>query len=70
MEQDMAVGQETGNTGGDIKKANKVFAAEMNVVALEYKERITTQAYEEAVRLFEATNSIGLAEAVVSLLEG
>jgi fructose-bisphosphate aldolase class II len=62
--------QETGNTGGDIKKANKVFAAEMNVVALEYKERITTQAYEEAVRLFEATNSIGLAEAVVSLLEG
>ncbi|MBW1979759.1 MAG: class II fructose-bisphosphate aldolase [Deltaproteobacteria bacterium] len=59
---------ETGNTGGNIKKANKAFAAELNRVAPEYKERITSQAYEEAIRLFEATNSAGLAEKVISLL--
>ena len=56
--------QETGNTGGNIKKANKVFAAKMNALPLSFKRRITEHAYEEAIRLFEATKSIGLAEAV------
>jgi fructose-bisphosphate aldolase class II len=60
--------EETKNTGGDIKKANKVFAPDMNALAVEYKERITRQAHEEAIRLFEATNSVGLAETVISLL--
>jgi fructose/tagatose bisphosphate aldolase len=55
---------ETGNTGGDIKKANKVFAARMNAIPAVYKERLTQHAYEEAIRLFEATRSIGLAESV------
>lgn len=60
---------ETGNIGGNIKNANKVFAAKLNAIAPEYKERITAHAYEEAVRLFEATHSIGLADAVWKELE-
>ena len=52
----------TGNTGGEIKKANKAFAAKMNALPVAAKRRITDHAYEEAVRLFEATRSIGLAE--------
>ncbi|MGQ9670367.1 MAG: class II fructose-bisphosphate aldolase [Desulfosoma sp.] len=60
---------ETGNIGGNIKNANKVFAAKLNAIGPEYKERITAHAYEEAVRLFEATHSTGLAEAVWQELE-
>ena len=59
---------ETGNVGGNIKKANKVFAAKLNAIPPQYKERIIRQAEEEAIRLFEATNSIGLAEEVWSLI--
>lgn len=59
---------ETKNTGGNIKNANKPFAARFNALPREYKQRITDHACEEAVRLFEATNSIGLAEEVWSLL--
>ncbi len=59
---------ETGNTGGDIKKANKVFAAQMNAIPTAYKRRISEHAYEEALRLFEATRSIGLADDVWKLL--
>lgn len=59
---------ETGNTGGDIKKANKAFAARFNVLSTEYKNRITAQTFEEAIRLFEATHSIGLAEGVWDFL--
>jgi fructose/tagatose bisphosphate aldolase len=62
--------EETGNTGGNIKKANKAFTAELNALPGEYKDRITNQAYEEAVRLFEATNSAGLAGEVFTLLTG
>jgi fructose/tagatose bisphosphate aldolase len=61
--------EETGNTGGNIKKANKAFSAELNALPPEYKERVTSQAYQEAIRLFEATNSAGLAEQVTSFLE-
>ncbi|MEJ5366518.1 MAG: class II fructose-bisphosphate aldolase [Desulfosoma sp.] len=60
---------ETGNVGGNIKNANKVFAPQLNAIGAEYKERITAHAYEEAVRLFEATHSIGLADAVWEELE-
>jgi len=59
---------ETGNTGGDIKKANKEFAAKMNALPLSFKKRITDHAYEEAIRLFEATRSIGLADSVWTFL--
>jgi fructose/tagatose bisphosphate aldolase len=55
---------ETGNTGGNIKNMNKVFAHKMNALPTEYKQRTTAHAFEEAVRLFEATRSAGLAEAV------
>ncbi len=55
---------ETGNTGGNIKKANLAFAAKLNAVPAHCKERISAHAYEEALRLFEATHSIGLADAV------
>jgi len=55
---------ETKNTAGNIKNANKPFAALMNAVPLQYKKRITDHAYEEALRLFEATHSIGLADGV------
>ncbi len=57
---------ETKNTGGNIKSANQAFAAKMNAIPLQYKKRITDHAYEEALRLFEATHSIGLAESVWS----
>ncbi len=55
---------ETKNTGGNIKKANQVFAPFFNVIPLDCKERIYGHAYEEAVRLFEATQSAGIADSV------
>jgi fructose-bisphosphate aldolase class II len=55
---------ETKNTGGNIKNANQPFAAKMNAIPLMYKKRISDHAYEEALRLFEATRSAGLAESV------
>lgn len=55
---------ETNNKGGNIKNANKVFAPRFNALPLEDKERITRHAYEEALRLFEATHSIGIADSV------
>lgn len=60
--------EETGNTGGNIKKANKAFADQLNAVTEECRERINVQACEEAIRLFEATNSAGLAGEVIALL--
>ncbi len=63
-EEIMAWAVETKNTGGNIKSANKAFVAKINAIAPAYKKRITDHAYEEAVRLFEATHSIGLAESV------
>nr|HID59295.1 hypothetical protein [Desulfobacterales bacterium] len=60
---------ETGNTGGNIKKANKVFAEALNSIDRAYKDRITSQAYEEAIRLFEAANSIYLAPKVMKYLK-
>ncbi|MHC1729147.1 MAG: class II fructose-bisphosphate aldolase [Syntrophobacteraceae bacterium] len=59
---------ETQNTGGNIKKANKVFAPIFNALPVEYKKRTTDHAYEEAVRLFEATHSIGIADSVWEFL--
>lgn len=59
---------ETGNTGGNIKKANAAFAAKMNAIAGCYKKRITDHACEEALRLFEATRSIGLVDTVWELI--
>ena len=45
----------TDNSGGNIKKANAPFSAFFNVLPTVYKKRITEHAYEEAIRLFEAT---------------
>jgi len=61
--------KKTGNTGGNIKKANKAFADKFNALDKKYKDRITAQAYEEAIRLFEATNSIFLADEVFKYLK-
>lgn len=55
---------ETKNTGGNIKNANKVFSSAFNALPLEYKKRITVDSYQEALRLFETTHSIGIAESV------
>jgi fructose-bisphosphate aldolase class II len=55
---------ETKNTGGNIKKANAPFAAKMNALSTKYKRRVADHAYEEAIRLFEATRSTGLADSV------
>ncbi|NTW35714.1 MAG: class II fructose-bisphosphate aldolase, partial [Syntrophobacteraceae bacterium] len=55
---------ETNNTGGNIKNANSVFAPLFNALPSCFKRRISDHAYEEAVRLFEATRSIGLADTV------
>ena len=55
---------ETGNTGGNIKKANKQFSDRFNTLDEPYKRRITVHVYEEAIRLFEATKSIMLADKV------
>jgi len=60
---------ETGNTGGNIKNVNKAFAAQLNAIPLACKARISDHAYEEAVRLFEATHSVGLADTVWKFLE-
>jgi fructose/tagatose bisphosphate aldolase len=54
----------TQNTGGNIKKANQAFTAQLNTVPQSAKQRISEQAYEEALHLFEATHSVGLAESV------
>ena len=59
---------ETGNTGGNIKNANKVFISKLNAIPVACKKRITDHGYEEALRLFEATHSIGLAESVWDFL--
>ena len=59
---------ETKNTGGNIKNANKVFAARFNALPLAYKRRTTEHSYEESIRLFEATHSIGLADTVWEIL--
>lgn len=55
---------ETKNTGGNIKNANKAFLAKLNNISACYKRRISDHAYEEALRLFEATRSAGLADTV------
>lgn len=55
---------ETNSTGGNIKNANKPFAPQFNSLSTACKRRISEHAYEEAVRLFEATRSIGLADTV------
>lgn len=60
--------KETNNTGGNIKNANKSFAPFFNALPIEYKKRTAEHAYEEAVRLFEATHSIGLADSVWEFL--
>jgi fructose/tagatose bisphosphate aldolase len=62
--------KETGNTGGNIKNANKVFAPQLKAIAAQYRMRITAHAYEEAIRLFEATRSVGLADSVWELAGG
>jgi fructose/tagatose bisphosphate aldolase len=59
---------ETGNTGGNIKNANKSFMAQLNAIPQVYKRRISDHAYEEALRLFEATRSVELADTVFELL--
>jgi len=55
---------ETNNGGGNIKKANQPFAPMFNALPIPFKNRIAEHAFEEAVRLFEATHSINLADSV------
>jgi len=55
---------ETKNGGGNIKKANQPFAPFFNALPLAYKKRISEHCYEESVRLFEATHSVGIADSV------
>jgi fructose/tagatose bisphosphate aldolase len=64
----LAWANETKNTGGNIKKANQVFASKMNALPQCIKKRISDHAREEAIRLFEATRSIGLADSVLEFL--
>jgi fructose-bisphosphate aldolase class II len=59
--------KETGNTGGNIKNVNKAFTAQLNAIPEVCKKRISDHSYEEALRLFEATRSAGLAESVWEL---
>ncbi|MGC9196627.1 MAG: class II fructose-bisphosphate aldolase [Syntrophobacteraceae bacterium] len=58
----------TDNRGGNVKKANAPFAPFFNTLAPVYKKRITDHAYEEAIRLFEATHSAGIADSVWEFL--
>ena len=55
---------ETQNMGGNIKNANKAFAPMFKALAPQYKLRTAEHAFEEAIRLFEATHSIGIADSV------
>lgn len=59
---------ETDNSGGNIKKANAPFAPLFNVLPTVYKRRISEHVYEEAIRLFEATHSAGIADSVWEFL--
>ncbi len=59
---------ETKNGGGNIKNANEPFAPSFNALPPIYKKRIAEHAYEEAVRLFEATHSILVADSVWEFL--
>ncbi len=59
---------ETDNRGGNIKNANAPFAPFFNALPPAYKKRITYHAYEEAIRLFEATHSVGIADSVWEFL--
>lgn len=59
---------ETNNSGGNIKKANQPFAPMFNALPAVYKKRISEHSFEESVRLFEATHSIGIADTVWELL--
>jgi hypothetical protein len=59
---------ETNNGGGNIKKANQSFAPMFNALPVSFKERIAEHAFEEAIRLFEATHSINLADSVWDFL--
>ena len=61
---------ETKNTGGNIKNMNLPFSAKFNALPEAVKDRITAHAYEEALRLFEATHSIGLADTAWECLAG
>ncbi|MFP5213317.1 MAG: class II fructose-bisphosphate aldolase [Acidobacteriota bacterium] len=54
----------TNNTGGNIKKANMAFMGKLNAISQAERARIDAHGFEEAVRLFEATQSIGLADTV------
>ncbi|MDR3570292.1 MAG: class II fructose-bisphosphate aldolase [Syntrophobacteraceae bacterium] len=59
---------ETDNRGGNVKKANAPFAPYFNVLPPVYKQRISAHVYEEAIRLFEATHSAGIADSVWEFL--
>ena len=59
---------ETDNRGGNVKKANAPFAPYFNVLPAVYKQRISAHVYEEAIRLFEATHSAGIADSVWEFL--
>lgn len=59
---------QTDNRGGNIKKANAPFAPLFNALPTDYKRRVTEHAYEEAIRLFEATHSAGIADSAWEFL--
>ncbi len=62
--------KETGNTGGNIKKANKPFREKLWNIAPEYKERVTKVTYEWATKLFKALRSVGSGKKVADYLCG
>jgi fructose/tagatose bisphosphate aldolase len=65
----VAWGEETGNSGGNIKKANKPFKGKIANVAPRYKERINRDTCEWATKLFKALRSVGSGKKVVEYLE-
>lgn len=62
--------KQTGNTGGNIKKANLPFRQKMEALGPKYRERITKRSHEWAMKLFKALRSVGSGAKVVEALGG
>ena len=60
--------KETGNTGGNIKRANLQFKEKMEAIDKKYKERIDRRTYEWAKNLFTALRSVNSGRKVVDYI--
>ncbi|RKY26456.1 MAG: class II fructose-bisphosphate aldolase [Planctomycetota bacterium] len=60
--------KETGNTGGNLKRANLPFKEKMESIDRKYKERINKRTYEWAKNLFQALRSVNSGRKVLEYI--